>query len=160
MRTITEKTFEYRNDFLYFVIRPDFSAGKNVLICCSGVNVYGFLPITKGRHGLYANSSQRGLQQLHHMVTDFAASRGATSRIIGGNSCAGLVASKDFWYTDVLRIENAPESFPDELMTFCVTNLLKIIFSACVLELHLPEPLPGPAELQLFLEGLCDKYRQ
>jgi len=154
------KTYEYKNDFLYFVVRPDKTRGENALICCSGVNVFAFLPITKGRHGLYANSCTRGLQQVHHMVTDFALSRGAKSRIIGGNDCAGLAPSKDFWYTDVLRIENASGSFPEELINFCVTNLVKIIFSACVLEIQLPETLPTPPELQTLLENLCEKYKQ
>jgi hypothetical protein len=151
---------EYKNDFLYFIIRPDKSRGAHSLICCSAVNVYAFLPITKGRHGLYANPSQRGLQRLHHMVTDFAASRGAKSKIIGGTDCAGLAPSKDFWYSDVLSIERASDSFPDELITFCVTNLLKIIFKSCMLELPLPEKLPEPPELQVFIESLCEKYRQ
>ncbi|HKN19377.1 MAG TPA: hypothetical protein VJW95_06230 [Dissulfurispiraceae bacterium] len=155
-----EKTYEYKNYFLYFIIRPDESRGPHAWTCCSGVNVYGFLPITKGRHGLYANPSQRGLQQLHHMVTDFAASRGGKSRIIGGTDCAGIVTSKDFWYSDVLSIESASDSFPEELITFCVINLLRIIFNSCMLELPLPEKLPGPRELQVFIEGLCEKYRQ
>jgi hypothetical protein len=156
----TEKTYEYRNKFLYFVIHPDKSRGENVLICCSGVNVFAFLPITKNRHGLYANSCMRGLQQLHHMVTDFATARGAKSTIIGGSDCAGLAPSEDFWYTDVLLIENASDSFPDEMINFCVTNLLKIIFHACMLELQLPETLPGPPELQVLIEDLCVKYKQ
>ncbi|MBF0557886.1 MAG: hypothetical protein HQL08_03800 [Nitrospirae bacterium] len=155
-----EKTHEYKNDFLYFIISPDKSGGENALRCCSGVNVYGFLPITRKRHGLYANPCQRGLQQLHHMVTDFAASRGAKSRIVGGAACVGLAPSNDFWYSDVLSIENASDSFPDDLISFCVTNLLKIIFNSCMLELPLPEKLPGPPELQAFIERLCDKYKQ
>lgn len=160
MQKNAEKIYEYRNDFLYFVIRPDRNRGENALICCSGVNVSAFLPITRNRHGLYANSCMRGLQHVHHMVTDFAASRGAISRIIGGNDGAGLSPANGYWYTDVLVVENASESFPDELINFCVTNLLKTIFLACMLELQLPETLPAPAKLQLFIAGLCEKYGQ
>jgi hypothetical protein len=56
------KTYDYINGFMYFVIRPDKSRGDGTFIYCSGVNLFRFLLITKGRHGLGSNPAMRGLQ--------------------------------------------------------------------------------------------------
>jgi len=68
----THDSSEYINDFLYFVIRPDKSKGAGILRYCSGVNVSLFSPITKGRHGMGANPSMRGLQLVNHGVRALA----------------------------------------------------------------------------------------
>lgn len=154
----TQKSYEYMNDFLYFVIRPDESRGKGALIYCSGVNIVRFSPITKGRHGIGSNPSLRGLQLVNLGVRALALTRGATPKALRGNDCAGIAPTKDTWYTELLLIENASESFPGEIINYCVINLLKKIFKACMLEVHLPEKLPAPGELQDFLEPLCRKY--
>jgi len=139
---------KYINDFLYFVIRPDTRKGKDVLIYCSGVNVSRFAPITRGRHGIGSSP----------VVRDLALSRGATPRALRENDCEGIVPTKDTWYTERLLIEDAQKSFPDEMMPYCVNNLLKKIFKASMRELQLPGTLPGADELQVFIETQCRKY--
>jgi len=149
----------YINDFLYFVIRPDLYGGKDVLIYCSGVNVSRFTPVTRGRHGIGSSPVVRGLQLVNLGVRDLALSRGATPRALRGNECEGIVPTKDTWYTERLLIENAPGSFSDEVLHYCVTNLLKKIFKASMRELQLPDAFPEADELQLFIEDQCKKYR-
>jgi hypothetical protein len=149
---------EYINAFLYFVVRPDKRNGEDLLIYCSGVNVSRFSPITKGRHGIGSNPSVRGLQLVNHGVRALALSKGATPRAIRGDNCAGIAPTMDTWYTELLLIENAPASFPDELINYCVITLLRKIFNACMLEPQLPGSLLKPDELQLFIETLCSKY--
>ncbi len=63
-----DKSYEYKNDFLYFVIRPEESRGETILIYCSGVNVSLFYPVTKGRHGRGSHPAMRGLQLVNHGV--------------------------------------------------------------------------------------------
>lgn len=154
----TQKSYEYINDFLFFVIRPDENRGRGAFIYCSGVNLFRFRPITKGRHGIGSNPAMRGLQSANHGVRDLALSKGATPKTIKGNDCAGIAPTKDNWYTELLLIENASESFPDEIINYCAINLLKRIFKACMLELQLPDKLPRPDELQEFIKTLCMKY--
>ncbi len=154
----TQRTYEYRNDFLYFVVRPDESRDEGMLIYCSGVNVDRFSPVTKGRHGIGSNPSVRGLQLVNHGVRSLALAQGATPRALRRNDCAGIAPATDTWYTERLLIENAPRSFPDEMIRYCVLNLLKKIFNASMREVRLPEKLLSPAELQEFLEPLCRKY--
>lgn len=147
----------YRNAFLYFVVRVDERKGDNTLICCSGINVVRFSPITKGRHGI-GNPSVRGLQLVNLGIRDLALKRGATPRALRENDCAGLAPAEDTWYTERLLIEGAPASFPPEVIDYSVMNLLKKIFNACMLEVRLPESVPTQEELQDFLEELCRKY--
>ncbi|HWR57709.1 MAG TPA: hypothetical protein VN328_02370 [Thermodesulfovibrionales bacterium] len=154
----TQGSHEYINDFLYFVLRPDEGRGKGMLVYCSGVNISRFFPITKGRHGIGSSPAMRGLQLTNLGVRELALSRGATPRAIRGNDCAGVAPTREIWYTELLAIENAPESFPDEMINYCVINLVEKIFRACLLELQLPDKLPEPADLQELLEAECGKY--
>ena len=152
------KPLTYINDFLYFVVRPDEGRGKDSLICCSGVNLERFAPITKGRHGLSSGPAMRGLQIVRLGLSSLALSKGATPRTFRGKECAGLAPTTETWYVDLLLIENAPETFPAEIINYGVLNLLKSIFTACRLEIILPDKLPEPGELQKFLEEQCRKY--
>lgn len=155
-----KKSYEYINDFLYFVIKPDGKGrGNNAFFYCSGVNISRFLPITKGRHRLGQNPAEKGLQSVNLGVRSLALSHRATPRTIRGNDCAGIAPAKnDLWYSDLLLIENAPESLPDEIINYAVVNLLKKIFLACMMEEKMPDNLLNPDELQTFLEAMCSKY--
>jgi hypothetical protein len=149
---------QYINEFLYFIIKPALGRGNGAFILCSGVNLSRFLPITKQRHGLASNPALRGLQLVKIRVCDLAIARGALPKIIRGNECAGLTPTDEGWFTEILLIENAPESFPEETIDYCAMALLKSIFKACRLEVVLPDKLPKPDELQLFIEGVCRVY--
>jgi len=154
-----KQSHKYINDFLYFVIKPYQPGGKGALVYCSGVNLGRFLPITKGRHGLASNPALRGLQLVNHDVRSLALSSGATPKAIRGNYCAGIAPTTDMWYTELLLIENANDSFPAEVINYGVINLLKKIIQACMLQgVSLPDTLPKPDELEVFIEDLCHTY--
>lgn len=151
--------YSYVNDFLYFVLKPDETRGPGSLIYCSGVNITRFLPITRGRHGLGSNQAFRGLQLVRHGVRELALSRGAATKTIKGSDCAGIAPTPDMWYTEILLIENAPDSFAEEVINYCVVNLMKKIIKACMLqEVQPPEELLEPLELQGFIEGISSAY--
>jgi hypothetical protein len=153
-----QRSYEYINDFLYFVLRPDKSRGNDAMYYCSGVDLSRFLPITKGRHRASANPAMRGLQLVNHGVRALALSKGATPRAVQVGDCAGIVPLKNGWYRYPLLIENVPESLPDEIINYCVINLMRKIFNALLLEEEPPDRLPDPDELQVYIEGLCAKY--
>lgn len=100
----------------------------------------------------------RGLQIVRLGVTALAISKGAIPKTLRGNDCAGIAPTKDSWYTELLLIENASEAFPDEIIRYSVARLIESIFKACRLELHLPDKLPEPDELQKIIEMQCSKY--
>jgi len=152
------KTYKYKNEFMYFVLTPDKNR-KSVLLYCSGVNLSRFLPITKGRHRPMSNPAMRGLQLVNLGVRALALSSGAIPKADRGIDCRDIIPIMDGWYSERLLIENAPESWPDELINYCVINLLKKIFNAIyVLKVELPDTLLSPDELQKFIDDLCIKY--
>ena len=149
---------QYANDFLYFLLRPDADRAVDSVIYCSGVNVSRFGPITKGRHGIGANPSVRGLQLVNLGVRDLVLARGSTPKAIRGNICKGIAPTTDTWYTEALLIEKAPGQSLDGIIEYAVLNLVSKIFNASMLYPPLPDKLLGPNELQGFLDDLCNRY--
>jgi len=151
------KSYEYINDFLFFILKPVSSSGDAYLYC-SGINIDRFLPITKGRHRPMSNPAIRGLQLVNLGVRALALGHGATPETLRGNECSGIVPPKGSWSAEHLLIRNVPESLPDEIISYCVINLLKKIDKAIMLGARLPDKLLQPHELQLFIESMCAKY--
>src|SRR5208283_2066579 len=90
-------------------------------------------------------------------VRDLALSNGVTIKPAKGG-CAGIAPTSGGWYSEHLLIENAPASFPEEVISYGVINLIKKIVKACTLPDVAPDTMLQPNELQAFLEGLCSKY--
>ncbi len=153
----SRKSYEYINDFLFFVIKPDQSRDDSSYIYCSGADLFRFLPITKGRHGLDSNPAMRGLQLVNIGVREMARAREVTIKRISGD-CSGIARTSGGWYSERLLIENAPASFPEDVITYGVVNLVKKIIKACTLPDVAPDTMLQPEELQAFIEGLCTKY--
>ncbi|MGD0281390.1 MAG: hypothetical protein ABSB95_03400 [Dissulfurispiraceae bacterium] len=119
--------------------------------------MFAFLPITKGRHGQASNPAMRGLQLVNMGVRDLALSKGVTIAPARGG-CSGFAPASGGWYSEHLLIEKAPGSFPEEVISYGVINLVKKIIKACTFPDLAPEILLQPDELQVFLESLCSKY--
>ena len=143
---------------MYFVLRPDESGDEGALMYCSGIDISRFLPITKGRHRPMSNPATRGLQLVNLGVRALALANGATPVAIRGNVCTGIVPPKNGWYREHLLIKNASGPLPEEIISYCVINLLKKIDRAVMLQAELPDKLLEPDELQVFIEGMCRKY--
>jgi hypothetical protein len=117
-----------------------------------------FALLKMGRHGLGPSPAMRGLQIVRLGVNALELSKGATAKRLRRNDCAGIAPTKDSWYSELLLIENAPETFPDQIVKYSVARLIESIFRACRLEMHLPDKLPEPDELQKIIELQCSKY--
>ena len=143
---------------MYFIFMPEKSGNKNSLIYCSGVNLFRFLPITKGRHRPLSNPVRRGLQLVNLSVRSLSLSKGAAPHTTKEDICAGIAPLEDGWYRDRLLIENAPESLPGEIINYSVINLLNKISNGTALHFQVPDKLLDPDELKLFIENLCNKY--
>jgi hypothetical protein len=154
----TQLSREYINDFLYFVIKSDENSANGDLICCSGVNVDRFTPITKGRHNPMSNPAIRGLQLIQYDIMALALENGTTAKTIRGHNGKGLPPTKELWSTECLLIKNAPPSLPDKILNHSVVELLKKIDLASTRGATLPVKLLGPDELQVFIESMCNEY--
>ena len=148
----------YINDFMYIVVRLDESKGKGAMVYCSGVNMTRFMPITKGRHGMGPSPCARTLQLTNYGVRDLAIAAGIRARAIRGKECSGIAPNMDTWFTQPILLENATDTFPEELLKYFIITFLEKFSLYCKLELKIPESLPGPDELQLYLESLCNQY--
>ena len=151
-------SLEYINDFLYFVFLPYESNGDNTILYCSGVNLDRFLPITKGRHRPLANPARRGLQLANHGVRALALKHGTVPKALKSDDCAEIVPKSNGWYRDKLLIENVQDSLPQDILNYVVLNLLERVMNGCQLNDKLPDNLPTPEELKVYLKSLCDKY--
>lgn len=150
---------EYINNFLYFVVRPNEDRGEMTYVYCSGVNASRFRPLTEGRHGIGSNPSVRGLQLVNHEVKALALERGATLGALKTGDCSGIVMpTEDIWVTDRMLIENAPSSFPSEVINYCVINLIRKIIKAGMIDAKAPDTLLAPADLQAYIDSLCIQY--
>lgn len=108
-----------------------------------------------------SNPVMRGLQLVNLDARAMALAKGATPKAIKGDCCAGIVPPSDGWYKEMLMMENVPDSLPEEIISHCVVHLLKKTFRAMgMTEIELPHKLLRPDELQVFIEGLCDKLRE
>lgn len=154
----TRKSCEYMNDFFYFVIMHDENGASGDLICCSGVNVERFTPITKGRHNPMSNPAIRGLQLIQYDIMALAIQHGTNAKPMKGFKCKSLPPTGEIWSTECLLIKNAPPSLPDRILNHSVVELLKKIDRAGMLGAVLPDKLLGPDELQMFIESMCDIY--
>lgn len=97
---------------------------------------------------------------VNHGVRGLALSKGATPRAFRGKDCAGTAPTRDTWYTEILLIENAPASFPGELIEYCVVSLVKKVFKAAMLGFDPPEELLEEDELKTFLETICKRIEE
>jgi hypothetical protein len=154
----TQLSREYINDFLYFVIKSDENSANGDLICCSGVNVDRFTPITKGRHNPMSNPAIRGLQLIQYDIMALALENGTTAKTIRRYKGKGLPPTEEIWSTECLLIKNAPPSLPDRILNHSVVELLKKIDMASTRGATLPDKLLSPDELQVFIESMCNEY--
>lgn len=146
---------EYKNDYFYFIVRPEMREEKEVLIYCSGINVTRFMPMLQGRLGLGSNPVISGLQLVKYDICTLAHSKGAVPKEHHCNiGCAGNVPTRESWYTEPLLIENSGILTPEEIVGFAVKGIVKKINAASLSPHKLSDDLL-PAELQKQLEVLC-----
>ncbi|KJR43240.1 hypothetical protein MCHI_000855 [Candidatus Magnetoovum chiemensis] len=152
-------TYEYKNDFLYCVIREDEKAGSNSYIYCCGVNVSRFTPLTAGKHRLGQNPAYVGIQNTNLKLRSLLLSKGAEPRTSRGDECQGLIPIKeDQWRTELIFIKNISASDLAEIGEFFVMTLINLVLTAALPDIELPNALPTADELQAYLDELTAKY--
>jgi hypothetical protein len=149
------KTSEFKNDYLYFVVKADNVDGREVLTYCSGINVTRFLPMMRGRLGLGSNPLVSGLQLVKYDICTLAHSRGAVPNDHHSRkACAGTAPTSEGWFTETLLIENPGSLSPEEIVSFAVKGMIRRINATSLSVSKVPYDLP-PAEIQRHLEPLC-----
>jgi hypothetical protein len=149
------RSYEYKNDYLYFVIRQAPEQGPRTYLFCSGINISRFDPVCWGKAGTCSNPAFKGLQLLRADVSNHALKLGVRTNNADHMSCGPITPRKaEGWYRETLLIDKASPKTIQELLEFSVMDLVKTVLAVCAPDAKLPARLPNPQAMQKWLESL------
>ena len=151
-------SYEYKNDYLYIVIRQAPEEGPKAYVYCCGINISRFDPICWGKAGICSNPAFKGLQLLRADVSSFALKHGLRTKNAEHIPCAAMTPKGDGWYREnpLLLVQASPKAVQD-ILEFSVRDLVQTVLTVCAPDAKLPARLPNPPELQKYLESLSVK---
>ena len=76
MQSVPIRSFEYKNGFLYIMIREEPGPDPDRYIYRCGINLSRFCPLSWRKGGICSNPAVRGIQLLRTHVSAFAAKQG------------------------------------------------------------------------------------
>jgi hypothetical protein len=158
MREETVRSFEYKNDFFYIVIREAPEQGARAYAYCSGINIARFDPICWGKAGICSNPAFKGLQQLRADVSAFSLKKGITTKNADFIPCSPMTPRGDGWYREnTLLITDASPRDVQAILEFSVLDLVKTVLYVCAPDAKIPAKAPTPPDMQKYLESLSVK---
>ncbi len=154
----TIRSFEYKNDYFYIIIRQVPEQGPKAYAYCCGINIARFDPLCWGKAGICSNPAFKGLQLLRADVSAYSREIGVRTKNAGHLSCGLLTPPGDGWYREsVLLIDEAVPKAVRNILEFSVMDLVKTVLTVCAPDARLPAKLPNPPALQKWLESLSVK---
>ena len=155
MQSAPIRSFEYKNAFLYFVIREEPLLGPDSYLYCCGINLSRFCPLSWRKAGICSNAGVRGIQLLRTHASAFAAKQGMIVERAESSDSSPITPHGDGWYHEnPLRLEQAAPERIRELLEFSVMDLVKTVLVVCVPDAQLPAAFLDAAAMQKFLESL------
>ncbi len=149
----TVHSYEYKNDYLYIVIRQTPELGPQTYLYCCGINTTRFDPICWGKAGICSNPAFKGLQQMRSDVSGFALKNNFQTKSYEGNDCGSITPQGDGWYRENMIIMKASPRNIQEALEFSVIDLVKTVLYVCAPEAKMPDKLPNPPALQVWLDS-------
>lgn len=151
----TVRSYEYKNDYLYIVIRQAPEQGPQAYLYCSGINISRFDPICWGKAGICSNPAFKGLQLLRADVSNHALKLGVKTKNADHMNCGPITPrNAEGWYRENMLIDKASPKTIQELLEFSVMDLVKTVLTVCAPDAKLPPRLPNPPAMQKWLESL------
>jgi hypothetical protein len=155
MRSAPVKSFEYKNAFLYVVIREEPKLGPDSYLYCCGIHLSRFCRLSWRKGGICSNPAVRGIQLLLNHVSTFAAKQGMIVKKEKGIDSALITPQGNGWYhQDPLRLEQATPERIRRLLEFSVMDLVRTVLVVCVPDARIPTAFPDSAAMQKYLESL------
>ncbi len=153
------RSFEYKNDYLYIVIRQAPEQGPKAYVYCCGINIARFDPICWGKAGICSNPAFKGLQLLRADVSAFALKLGIQTKNAEHIPCGPLSPQKgNGWYREnTLLIVEASPTAVQKILEFSVRDLVQTVLAVCAADAKLPARLPNSQQMQKYLESLSVK---
>jgi len=147
------RSHEYKNDYLYVVIRQTPELGSQTYLYCCGINTTRFDPICWGKAGICSNPAFKGLQQMRSDVSGFALKNNFQTMPYEGNDCGSISPPGDGWYRENMIIMKASPRNVQDALEFSVIDLVKTVLYVCAPEAKMPANLPDPPSLQKWLDS-------
>jgi hypothetical protein len=157
MTTPTVASYEYKNDYLYIIIRQAPELGPAAALLCCGVNMTTFAPLCRGSHGICSNPAFKGLQLLRTDLAAFAIANGVRLGRTGYGDCMLISPKGEGWYRESLLLDNSTPRIAKTIVQFAVRDLLKKVLTVAAPEAVIPKKLPDPQQLQRFIRSLEKK---
>jgi hypothetical protein len=155
MRSAPIRSFEYKNAFLYIVVREEPGLGPDSYIYCCGINLSRFCRLSWRKGGICSNPAVRGIQLLRAHVSAFAAKQGMIVKKEKGIDTSLITPHGHGWYhQDPLRLEQATPERIRKLLEFSVMDLVRTVLVVCVPYARIPTAFPNSVEMQKYLESL------
>ena len=155
MQSAPIRSFEYKNAFLYVVIREEPGPGRDRFLYCCGINLSRFCRLSWKKGGICSNPAVRGIQLLRHHVSAFAAKQGMIVTKAKNNDAALITPHGEGWYHErPLWLKQAAPEKIRKLLEFSVMDLVRTVLVVCVPDVQIPTAFPDAAEMQKYLESL------
>ncbi len=155
MKSAPVRSFEYKNAFLYVVIREEPRLSPGSYMYCCGINLSRFCRLAWKKAGICSNPAVRGIQLLRTHVSAFAAKQGMIVKKTKGIDSAPITPHGEGWYHErpLLLEHTAPERIR-ELLEFSVMDLVRTVLVVCVPDARIPAAFPDSVAMQKYLESL------
>ena len=155
MQTTPGSSLEYKNAFLYVVIREDPSAGTGGYLFYCGINTKWFCRLAWKKAGICSNPAVRGIQLLRAHVSAYAAKHGMIADKADGIDIFAVKGQGHGWWNEhPLRLARATPEKLRKLLEFSVMDLVKTVLVVCVPGVQVPSGFLDEAAMQTFLESL------
>ena len=149
------RSYEYKNDYFYIVIRQAPELGAQAYVYCCGIKISKFDPICWGKAGICSNPAFKGLQQLRADVSTFALKKGALPKNVEHIPCGPMTPRGDGWYREnILMIDNATPKNIQDILEFSALDLVKTVLAVCSPDAKVPAKCPTPQTMKKWLDSL------
>ena len=147
------KSYEYKNEYLYVIIRQMPDQGQRTYLFCCGINTTRFDPICWGKAGICSNPAFKGLQQMRADVSAYAIRKNFKTRPAEGFPCDPMTPPGDGWYREHMIITDASPKDIEETLAFSVLDLIKTVLYVCAPQAKIPAKLPASQALKEWLDS-------
>ena len=144
---------EYKNEYLYIILRQAPELGQRTYIYCCGINTTHFDPLCWGKAGICSNPAFKGLQQMCADVSAFTIKKGFSTRADDGMNCSAITPKGDGWYRESMLVTGASQKDVQAVLEFSVHDLVKTVLYVCAPQAKMPATLPSPPALQKWLDS-------
>ncbi len=149
------RSFEYKNKFLYVVIREEPRLGPDTYLFCCGINLRQFCRLSWRKGGICSNPAVRGIQLLRTHVSASAARQGMIVRKEKDIDAGLITPHGEGWYHEhPLRLERAAPERILGLLKFSVMDMVRTVLVVCVPDEKVPAAFPDAVAVQKYLESL------